>query len=204
MSKTKLKDAEAKRILLRWPMRTKRLWPTPSHMGFWLRAQPRKGRMSGPVLKSPGAALFSTQPDGMWIYLDERNFADAVCLEVCGSVQNLNDKRSRYMPASHSLVLTVSQRWLREGIRVQRGGTQPRWIACRTIKTTPQRDLEVPVRFLRVLFVIPNRIYRKWVPNHAPTGWEYYCPHSALGGFTSQKMQIFLRQMAPTSHLYSK
>src|SRR5207247_5416765 len=112
----------------------------------------------GTVLNSRGAALFSTQPDGMWIYLGERNFADAECIEVCGSVQNLNDKRSRYMPASHSLVLAVSQKWLKEEIPVQSGGSQPRWRACRTIKTAPQQDLEVPIRFLRVLFAIPNTI----------------------------------------------
>ena len=204
MSETKLTDREAKVTLLEWPTRTKRLWPSPSRTGFWLRAQPREGRAVGPRLKSPGASLFTTQPDGMWIFLWGLKYADVVSVEVCEKVQNLNDKRSRYVPASHSLVLEVPLQWLREEIGLQRGGRQPRWLACRMIGEKPTEDLDLPVRCLRVLFAIPNSIYPDWVSNNVPTGWEYYCRHSALRSYNSQKMQDFLRQLAPTSHTYSR
>lgn len=202
MSMKKLTDAQAKKILLKWPRRTRKLWPTPSEEGCWLRAQPPEGKKPGPRLRSPGAVLFRIQPDGMWVYLNQLNYVDVVCIEACGTIQNLSEKRSRYMPASHSLILAASKRWLNERIMVQHGGSQPRWKACGTIGAPPVKDLELPVRFLRVLFAIPNKIYGDWVENHTPAGWEYYCPHSALASYSSQKMQGFLRQLASTSHLY--
>lgn len=198
MTKNKLSDSEAKTILLQWPRRTK-LWPPPNGRGFWLRGQPKEGSAAGPRLSSPGASLFTTQPDGLWIYFHSSTSCDVVAIEVCGTIQNLNDKRSRYIPASHSLIVTCSCAWLMEPIPVQRGGSIARWRACRTFASQPTNDLSVPIRHLRVLYAIPNDTYHKWCREHTPTGYEFFCPHSSLATYSSPAMQRFLERMSSAS-----
>lgn len=204
MANPKLSDSEAKAILLKWPGRTSKLWRPPGGKGFWLRGQPKAGRIAGPKLSSPGALLFATQPDGLWVHFREINSCDVVAIEICGTDQNLNDKRSRYIPASHSLVLTCSRRWLEEEVKVQGRGWKVRWLAAGTFAQLPAGDISVPVRHLRVLYAIPNALYDRWCPNHVPTGYEFFCPHSSLDGYNSQKMQSFLRQMSIASQFYTR
>ena len=204
MPAQQLTDAEAKKILLKWPTRTKSVWPAPGGKGFWMRGQPRTGSAAGPKLASPGADLFTTQPDGLWVHFADTGSADIVAVEVCGTVQNLNDKRSRYIPASHSLVIHCSKAWFAELITVQRGGKKERWRATASITQKPASDLKIPVRHLRVLYALPNKRYEAWTPHHTPTGYEFFCPHSSLNSYTSAKMQKFLRQMSRASHFYVK
>ncbi len=197
MSNEHLSDAEAKAILLAWPTRTQ-LWPPPDGLGFWIQGQPPTG-VPGPRISSPGARMFRTQPDALWVYFSGSSSCDVVAVEVCGSIQNLNDKRSRYIPASHSLVLSCSLAWLEEIIAVQRGGQKRRWKAAGTFPTKPTEGLTVPIRHLRVLYGIPNQHYDKWCREHTPTGYEFFCPHSSLRTYSSQPMQRFLRQMSSAS-----
>ena len=201
MAKQTLSDAEGKAILKKWPNRTKKLWPPPTGKGFWLKGQPKSGVETGPRLSAPGATLFRTQPDGMYVHFQRARSCDVVAIEICGTVQNLNDKRSRYIPASHSVVLSVSEGWLAETIRVSRGQF-PRWKASASFRRAPRRELSVPVRHLRVLYALPNSIYVEWAKEHIPTGYEFFCPHSSLDSYNSQKMQVFLRQMSIASQYY--
>jgi hypothetical protein len=202
MATKKLRDAEAKTILRKWPTRTKSVWPAPGGKGYWIRGQPTEGGKPGPKLSAPGAKLFTTQPDGLWVHFADRASCDAVAVEVCGTVENLNNKRSRYIPASHSLVLQVSAAWLSEEIKVQKGGSKPRWEAAASFAKRPSSDLHVPIRHLRVLYALPNDEYAKWCSVHTPTGYEYYCPHSSLESYNSSKMQKFLGQMSVASQFY--
>lgn len=203
MAATKLSDAEAKAILRHWPARTRDLW-VPDGPGYWLRAQPRTLTAATPHFKSPGSELFTTQPDGLWLYLvPELGFADAVAVEVCGTVQNLNDKRSRYMPSMHSILIDCPLPWLLEDAPVQHGWLIPRWKAAGTFERKPRRDLILPVRFLRVLYAIPNAIYRTWSPGHTPSGYEFFCRHSSLDSYHSQGMQEFLRRMTRRAHYFT-
>lgn len=203
MSKEKLSDKEGKELLLHWPTRTK-LWPPPEGRGFWVRCQPKDGGQPGPRLSSPGAQLFTTQPDGLWAHFKEETSCDLVAIEVCGTVQNLNDKRSRYIPASHSLVLSCSAAWLMEEIPVQKAGKQPRWKASASFSSEPPSDLRIPVRHLRVLYGIPNALYDKWCREHSPTGYEFFSSHSSLATYNSQAMQNFLRRMSSASQFRTK
>jgi hypothetical protein len=204
MAKNNLKDSEAKAVLRGWPQRTKSLWPTNRYGGYWLRALPKDGTSACPHLQSPGAKLFKTQPDGLFLFISEGAFADAVSVEVCGTIPNLNDKRSRDMPSSHSVVVSCPQQWLREEIKVQKGGLVKKWKACNSISNHPQGDLTIPIRYLRVLYAIPNAKFEEWCRNHTPTGFEYFCKHSSLDSFKSQTMQGFLRQMSIHSHFLGK
>ena len=168
-----------------------------------MRAQPVDGASRGPRIHSPGARLFTTQPDGLWVYLWEQQFCDAVAIEVCGSVQNLNDKRSRYIPSSHSLVVSFTKAWLKEPIAVQSGGRKPRHQALCTFGALPDADIQVPIRHLRVMYALPNSVYHSWCSNHTPTGYEFFCQHSSLNSFNGQKMQAFLAQMSIARQFYT-
>jgi hypothetical protein len=204
-----LTDAEGKKILREWPRRTKKLWPPPAGKGYWIRAQPKDGKQPGPRIFTPGAKLFSTQPDALWVHFDKIESCDIVAVEVCGTnarlnAQNLNDKRSRYIPASHSIVLDCSLKWLEEVIDVQHGASKPRWQAAASFGGRPSEDARIPVRHLRVLYALPNKLYEKWCPHHTPTGYEFFCPHSSLDSYNSGKMQAFLRQMSLAAQFYLK
>ncbi len=196
-------DAQAKAILRVWPNRTKKVWAPPAGQGYWLRGRPSAGAVSAPKLHAPGAQLFHTQPDGLYLYLHE-HYADAICIEVCNTIQNLNDKRSRYIPASHSLLVTAPLRWLLEAIGTQHGGQAPRWNAARTFPRRPRQDVTLPVRHLRVLYALPPHHYSAWKANNIPAGYEYFCRQSSLKTYNSQVMQKFLRQMSVTAQFLTR
>jgi hypothetical protein len=210
MDMNKLTDGEAKDILRTWPNQSSDLWPPPGGTGFWLRAQPTDGDVAGPTLSSPGAKFFITQPDGLWVFFLDYRTCDVVVVEHCGTIQNLNDKRSRYIPASHSTVLTWTTKWVRATIKAKGRGQIPRWKATGGKLKKPNSSRKDSaeyvgaVRHLRVLYSLPNTDYHKWCSEHTPTGYEYFCPHSSLGSYNSQKMQAFLRQMSITSQFYIK
>jgi hypothetical protein len=205
MADPSLRDRAAKDILLRWPGRTKKIWSTPANRGYWLRAQPKPqgSRESTPTINVPGATLFKTQPDGMWLYLDGQIFADVICIEVCRTAQNLNDKRSRYSAAVRSLVVTCPLDWLRAEIPVTKGHL-PRWEAARTGLKAPSEGLASPIRYLRVLYALPNELYKTWTEHNVPGGQEYFCRHSSLDSYNSQAMQEFLRRMSFASHFHTR
>lgn len=204
MAKKKLKDAEAKAILLKWPSSTSSVWPSPQGDGRWIQAQPVAGKAKSPRISSPGAKLFNTQPDGLYVYFNGESSCDLVVIEVCGSIQNLNDKRSRYYPSSHSIVLNCSRNWLCEPVQVQGGGRKARWDVAKSVELEPKTDWALPVRHLRVLYSLPNELYSAWCPDHVPTGYEFFCPHSSLDSYNSQKMQGFLARMSIATQFYEK
>jgi hypothetical protein len=100
MAGTRLRDNEAKAILRTGPQRTKH-WGTPEESPCWLRAQPRPedSTIGSPCLAVPGAGIFHTQPDGMWLLFgSDFGFVDAICVEVCGSIAPTTSLR---LPARH-------------------------------------------------------------------------------------------------------
>ena len=201
MAAEKLSDAEAKQILLSWPTRTN-IWPPPGGTGYWLQAQPSSSSITGPRISSPGATQFRTQPDGLWAFFHPFSSCDLVAVEVCGTSQNLNDKRSRYIPSSHSLVLSVSASWLNHKITIQGGGQRTRWNSTGTLTEAPVSDLVLPVRHLRVLYALPNTLYHKWCSEHTPTGYEFFSPHSSLSNYNSPPFQEFLKRMSIATQFY--
>lgn len=201
----KLSDSEAKDILRKWPKRTKSLWPVPDASVYWLQVRPKSGRTMCPDLRVPGSVAFHTQPDGLWaLFGPDGSYVDIISVEVCGKIQNLNDKRSRYFPSLHSILLNTSRKWLLEEVSVQHGSKKPRWIAAGSFQTIPStKSLAIPVRVIRVLYVIADEDYDSWCRNHCPTGYEFFCGHSSLRSYTSKKMQQFLKQLGHLSHFYT-
>jgi hypothetical protein len=201
----KLSDAEAKAILKLWPESTGELWRAPQGDGRWLRAQPATSGPTAPRISSPGAKLFKTQPDGLFVYFNDTESCDLVCIEACGSSQNLNDKRSRYMPSIGSLVLSAKAKWLQAQMPSGPGrGVAERWVVAGSIRDRPTADMAIPVRNVRVLYSLPNELYRKWKSEHSPTGYEYFCRNSSLASYSGPAFQSFLRRMSIASQFYTK
>src|SRR5690349_6378395 len=128
-----MSDAEAKAIMVKWPVRTSLMWSVGNGEGYWIRARPKDSKVPAPTLYAPGASLFNTQPDGLWVLFYENNYCAVVAIEVCGNGQNINDKRSRYIPSNHSFILGCSLKWLEENVTVQKGGILPRHSASERI-----------------------------------------------------------------------
>lgn len=200
-----LSDKAAKKILLTWPGRTNDFWLPPKGRGFWIRGQPKDGKFPGPVISVPGAALFKTQPDGLWVHFNSWTSCDVIVIEVCRTSQNLNDKRSRYMPTGSAKVLQVKKSWLNEEIKVRGGGSRKRRVAAGGVRALKDHsEISVPIRFLRVLYCLPNALYQKWGLEHVPTGYEFFCAASSLRSHTSKNMRTFLKQLSSAAHFFTK
>ena len=203
MPTTKLTDKEAKDILRAWPARTQSLWQPPIAGAFWLRAQPVDGGADGPRLSAVGTETFRTQPDGLWVvFAPADGYADVVAIEVCGSQQNFNDKRSRYMPSTTARVVRCSLAWMLEEMSTRGGGRAARWSAAGSFASVPTAVVELPVRFMRVAYFLPDDVFTSWRAGHVPHGHEYVSRHGSLGTYKSQQMQAFLRRMTLRSHFY--
>jgi hypothetical protein len=94
--------------------------------------------------------------------------------------------------------------WFAEKVKVQKGWKLPRWKALGTIPQEPEHDLTVPVRHLRVMYALPNKLYAKWCPHRVPTGYEFFCAHSSLSSGTAQSMRKFLGQMSVAAQFYTR
>ncbi len=204
MSNTDLSDGEGKERLRAWPQRPREFFVTSTSVGFWLRAQPPDGGPAGPTLVSPGATLFAAQPDGLWLWFSELDFVDVIAVDVCRKTQNLNDKRSRYMPTTHALLVDCSAAWLTTVISLQGGGQRARWQACGTIAAAPTQDVRLPVRHLRVLYALPNDLYDDWLLSVTPGAHEFFCRHSSLGSHNSEAFREFLSRMNPGAQYYTR
>jgi hypothetical protein len=159
-------------------------------------------RQRCPVLHPPGAQKFKTQPDGLWLYVRAPDFVDAICVEVCGSIQNLNDKRSRYMPLGASILISIPKSWLVSLITVQHGAEKPIWKAMGTWgDDSPSDSISLPIRHLRVLYALKDDHYDAWVKNITPAGHEYFCLANSLASYPSPKMKAFLKQMSVSAQL---
>ena len=201
-----LSDREAKERISSWPEHT-RIWSRTDRRVGWLRAQPSTGKTS-PRLQLPGAGAFRTQPDGLWVTLGiepadettQASFVDCICIESCGTVQNFNDKRSRYAARTTSLMLAIPRRWLDGSVTVRAGATRARAEVLRG--KLAREDVSLPVRHLRILYALPDddadpSLFARITAAMVLEAHEYVCPQRVLGQFKGQPMQKFLKRMAP-------
>ena len=205
-------DKQAKAILRDpnyWPVRTQH-WGVAKDTEYWIRCRPQDSegdQRPYPMLSLPGAKLFKTQPDGMWVYFRGADCADVLAIEVCGSMQNLNDKRARYLSTGTGLMLNVPAKWFLQSTTVAGRGQKPRWEATGCFgskQPAVDEDLSMPVRFLRTLFVIPDKEYAAWMKNHVPAGHEFFMKHNSLKTGTSQSTQRFLAGMSFQAHFCTR
>lgn len=175
-------DELVRRRLSQWPQRPPGAPRTSRQPGTWLRARPGEANLlSQPFLKLPGSSTFRTIPDGLWLHFspdpDDR-WADILCIEACGSVPNLQDKRARFAPSTSSLLVVCPVRWLHEPAGA--GDTTPRWHLVRLLRDAPTEPLVLPVRDIRVLYGLKARHYQAVARGQVPHPHEYFCPIEAL------------------------
>lgn len=187
----KLSDGDAKAIMVKWPTATKALFGGTDQRP-WLQAQPKTPdrHATTPCLMTAGSDALTTRPDGMWFgVVKNQQAADVFCVEVCGVLQNLQDKRSRYAPSTSSLVVSATSDWWNEQISTDIA----RWKKSGAFQDRVPTDTFFPVRYLRVMFVIADDDYPRFRDGGVAGGHEFFMKHSSLASFTSQKMQAFLK-----------
>jgi hypothetical protein len=175
-------DELVRRRLSQWPQRPPGAPRTARQPGTWLRARPGEPSEPGqPFIKLPGSSTFRTIPDGLWLHFspdpDDR-WADILCIEACGSVPNLQDKRARFAPSTSSLLVVCPLRWLLD--RAEPGNPTPRWHMIRLLRGEPTEPLVLPVRDVRVLYGLKTRHYESVARGQVPHPHEYFCPMEAL------------------------
>lgn len=192
-------DKKGKDILRnKWPRKTTKLFRSSGPP--WLRAQPKSGFATTPRLFNAGSESLATQPDGMWInLLFEKEIADVMCIEICGSRQNFFDKRSRYMPTTNSLHLCCDAAWLKEPIYQN----QKRYECLDLNPDDIAPTYYFSIRFLRVLYVLESSLYQAWMAHGVPAGHEFFIKQSSLASFAAPTMQSFLKRMNPDQQFYT-
>jgi len=204
----KLSDKQAKDILLKWPKRTKSLWRPPNNKGYWVQAQPTSGDRS-PILVLPGAKKYKSQPDGLWVYFHDFDFVDLICIEVCNSIQNLNDKRTRYISTASTVLLKCPTTWFLGMVNLKknhRENKKTRWEASCTISSVDPniKEYKLPIRTMRVLFALKDKDYPDWRDQNVPMAHEYICSQSSLRSINSKPFKDFLSQLSISRHTYNK
>lgn len=176
-------DELVRQRLTRWPQRPPGLVRTPKQPGTWLRARPgeQPSLTAQPFLKLPGSNRLRTLPDGLWLHFSPdpaERYVDILCIEACGSVSNLQDKRARFAPSTTSLLAVCPLGWLLD--RVQPEDRTPRWRLIRLLQAEPTEPLVLPVRDVRVLYGLKMRHYECFARTQIPAGHEYFCPMDVL------------------------
>lgn len=175
-------DQKVRKSLGQWPQRPPGLEPSFKQPGTWLRGRPDLERkVTQPYLKFPGADRLKTLPDGLYLHFSTKTdepYVDILCIEACGTYQNLLDKRSRFAPSTGSLLAVCPLDWLLQpGMP---GNNIPRWRLIRMLKREPREDLVLPVRDARVLFALRPSHFRGFVATQTAHAHEFFCPMDAL------------------------
>lgn len=193
---SRLTDRTGKKVLRAWPVKTKMFGKS----ALWLRAQPKDASKTqvAPRLRHLGVEKGGTHPDGLWLGVTPGawpKYCDVVAVEVCGSEQNLNDKRSRYGRGSVPLVLASPIGWLSEATRGR--GTYKRWKALGIDNpgSNAEGEFSIPVRHLYVLFSLWDNLYDAMKAKFVPAGHEFFCSHTHLKQRNTKKMRTFLGRM---------
>lgn len=210
-------DAQAKSIFRKqWPQTTK-IWTNSGLKTHWLRAQPVSAGQSSPTaprLHSPDSKVFRTQPDCLYVSTglgraDTGGFPrylDIVAIEVCSTIQNFRDKRSRYLAMTQSMTVELRRTWLQSKTRIQSGTERKRHelLGISAACVAAEESLWLPVRVLRVIYCLPNtesqKLYWDALQSIIPEGHEYLMPHSDLTQFNLPRVQKFLKGMSSARH----
>lgn len=119
--------------------------------------------------------------------------ADILAIETCGSLQNVHDKRSRFLASTGSLLLLIPARWLGGLQQVQHGAIHERWRTFGDAVTAkPADDMRVPVARLRIFLFVPDDHLESIAEKIALEPHEYLLPHSAFRNQYHPKMKAML------------
>lgn len=201
-------DAVVRDRMRHWPQTPPGLENTdPLVRGAWLRARPcAADDAEGPSVKIPGARRMRTFPDGLWFWFGgtaEDPYVDLFAIEVCGSLQNLLDKRSRYAPSLHSLLATCPASWLRRGLPEY--DDVPRWRMTGLLEDEPSAPLVLPVRDIRVFYALKPRLFRDFAAHNIAHAHELFAPIDILldeAGWRAPGLSRFLGHAARRANFW--
>ena len=190
------------RIRLRqWPQRPPGIRQQRNGNWRWLRGRPTEEASSyHPYLKFPGSSRLRTLPDGLWLNFGgspTEPFVDIFAIEACASMTNLLDKRSRFAPSTHSLMLVCSVQWLLAP--VSQTDDTPRWRITRVLRSAPDEALVMPVRDIKVMYALKDRHYQGFASSQVPHAHEFFVPMKALtaeDGHESKAIQSLVSRIA--------
>ena len=198
-------DALVRVQLRKWPQRPPGVDARSPQRGTWMRARPGD-EPSPPYLKLPGTFNLKTLPDGLWLHFAgtaDEPFVDIICIEACGSIQNLLDKRSRFAPSTQSLLCVCPLNWLLTPVSVADG--TPRWQAMGLLRQEPTSPLVVPVRDIRVLFGLRDKHFRSFAAQQVPHPHEFFCPMAALiteRAYDHPEMQALMARLTASANFF--
>jgi len=175
-------DSKVRDRLVTWPQRPPGLPRSARSREAWLRARPGESTaFCHPFLKLPGSRRHRTLPDGLWLNFGGSSaepFVDIFCIEACGTLQNLLDKRSRFAPTTGSLMAVCPLPWLLGAVMSK--DPTPRWQLTGVLREAPTQDLVMPVRDLRVIYGLKLRHYQGFGQHQVPQAHEFFMPMEAL------------------------
>lgn len=193
-----------------------RAWPqTPPGLeqadargrGVWLKARPGPAlENDAPSLKIPGASRMRTFPDGLWLWFGGSQadpFVDIFAIEVCGSLQNLLDKRSRYTPSLHSLLISCPSVWLRRPVSEE--DAIPRWQRIGLFDAAPEAAFALPVRDMRVLYALKPKHFKEFAACNIAHAHELFAPVDILveeAGWQAPALRQFLFHAARRANFW--
>lgn len=176
-------DALVQARLRTWPQRPPGI-PAPTQgPGRWLRARPAPEPYGEPYLKLPGSQRLRTLPDGLWLKFGGAPgdpYVDAFVIEACGSMPNLQEKRARFAPSTHALLVCCPTKWLLGAVSADE--PEPRWTRTGLLSAPPDTNLTLPVRDLRVLYALKPRQFQDLAQHQVLHAHEYFMPMNVLVG----------------------
>lgn len=170
-----MKDSEGKAILRRWPDTTQLF--TWSGAKKVLKAHPPGALAS---LSTLGLKSSETHPDGAYVSLRKAGspgsvfVADAFFIEVCNSLPNLGDKRSRYMPSHETRHLNLRKTWFSKHVRWGRSVNGNCIWELLGLENSPSSSIDAPIRALRVLYVLREKDFATVRNSVVPNGFEFF------------------------------
>jgi len=170
-----MKDREGKAIMRRWPDSTRLFrWRTERR---FIKAHP-----PAPIalLGTLGMKSLTTHSDGAYVNLQIPRagsplfIADVFFIEICATSQNFSDKRSRYLASHETRSLRLNRQWFAKEIKWPgRGGVTNVWRALR-LEKIPKEVVVAPIRGLRVLYVLPDKLYEGVKTSEISRGYEFF------------------------------
>ncbi len=188
MAEPRVTDSMVKKRLMSWPQHPPGLPATGPLDARWLRGRPIENEAFNPYLKIPGSERLRTLPDGLWLNFAgtyAEPFVDIFCVEACGTLQNLLDKRYRFAPRISSLMAYCPLLWLQSPVIAN--DPTPRWRATGVIRKAPTSALSFPVRDIRVMYGLNTKLYNGFLKNQVPQPHELFVPMETLTAKNSDK-----------------
>ncbi|HET9146832.1 MAG TPA: hypothetical protein VFN77_02160 [Acetobacteraceae bacterium] len=128
---------------------------------------------------------------------------DLFAIEVCGTMQNLLDKRSRYAPSLHSLLVACPAPWL--NLTVAEYDHAPRWKLTGLLERKPDQPLILPVRDMRVLYALKPKQFQEFAEHHIAHAHELFAPVDILideSGWRDPALRSFLARAARRANFW--